>query len=203
MDTIAQRESHATGRRRLLHAAGLGGLLAAALPVLSRSAGATLRPTAADVELLSFAQSLELAAVELYHQAAETLGGEPALAAGVIDVIRSHHQAYADSFSGMLGRDAQNAVNQALIAEYMEAFSDPEQVLVEASALEDSLMATHLMAIGELEGTDAAELLASVVIIEARHNTALLQLTGSPTMPELPMETVNAALSPDDYPVEG
>ncbi len=160
-------------------------------------------PTADDVTLLSFVQSLELAAAELYAMAGKALAGKPADAAAVVGVLTEHHRAYADSLSGLLGRRAPNTANKTLVDELSKDFSSASEVLIAAGALEDTLVATHLEALTELKSTDAAALLASILTVEARHNSALLLLTDSPAAPQKPAETTNAALSPRDYPVEG
>ncbi len=227
MDTKAHDESSTTGRRRLLRAVGIGGALAA-LPVIARSATAGglrprstdttvagettettqaarafAHPTEADVELLAFAQSVELAAVELYAVSAEALAGEPVTTAQIVDVFGDHRKAYAHALSGLLGRDAGNVANAALVEQLRADFSDADSLVESALALEDAAVATHLQLLGELGGTDGATLVAAIVAGEARHAAALRAVAGDDPMPTAAAADTSAALSAADFPVEG
>lgn len=206
MDTTAHGEATATGRRRFLRAVGLGGALSAipvaarsvsARPATRRAAGAAPivgAPTAADVELLATAQQLELAALSLYTAASEALGGEPVATAQVIDVFRTHHQAYADALSGLLGRAAPNAPLEAVVDDLGAGFSSAETVLEAALELEQAAVATHLALLGELDGTDGSTLIASILTVEARHVATLHALLGEDPMPTEPAATTDASL---------
>ena len=160
-------------------------------------------PTADDQGLLDFAQSIELAATVLYGQAAEALGGEPVVTAQVVDVFGAHHKAYAQSISGLLGRNASNTANASLVDQLTKSFSDAAGVVEAALALEEAAVATHLSLLGQLEGTDASTLIASIVATEARHAAALKAIAGDDPMPSVALATTDDALNPDDLPVEG
>lgn len=219
MDTTAPGEHAAASRRRFLQAVGLGGALSA-LPLLARSAGAQStstaadttttappkRPTDADIELLVFAQSVELAAVRAYATALERSEelAIPADLAPVLQVFREHHIAYASNLSGFLGRDAPNAANQGVLDELGEPFSSGSlaEVLEAAAAFEDAAVDTHLTILGELVGTDGAALVASIIPVEARHAAVLGMLAGGEVaMPTGETDLANA-LTADDFPVE-
>ncbi|MGD9702134.1 MAG: ferritin-like domain-containing protein [Acidimicrobiia bacterium] len=232
MDTTALGENGPASRRRFLQAVGLGGAISA-LPFVARSAGAQSgsstteaasgstasttpattttappqRPTADDEALLGFAQSVELAAAAGYDAVigrADELALPPDVSP-VVQVLREHHKAYAQSLSGLLGRSAPGTANAAVSDELGGPFQTGslDEVLAAAVALEDAAVATHTALLGELQGTDGAALLASILVTEARHATLLTALSGNDDlMPESGIESAAAALTPDDYPVE-
>jgi hypothetical protein len=183
-------------RRRLLRA-GAGGAALSLLPFASRPVHATTaapettapapttappkRPTAADVELLAAAQTLEWAAAELYNGSTGSAVLDESQAA-VIAVIAEHHEAYAQALSALLGRDAPNVAAPELLERADDFTADP---IGEGYELESALVATHTEVIGALQGTDAAALIASIIAVEARHGTVLADLAGSAELGDL------------------
>jgi ferritin-like protein len=200
-------------RRRLL-GIGLGGAAASLLPFLSGRASATTpptssttgtstttttappkRPTADDVSLLGFAQSVELAARDLYDVALGGVGFTETDKA-VIATIRESHEAYAASLSALLGRQASQVVDP-VFDDLKSTFSgDAASVLDAAYALESTAVATHLDILGELRGTDGASLIASILIVEARHGTVLAEMSGATSLDDLLVNTEADALAP-------
>jgi hypothetical protein len=195
-------------RRRLL-GIGLGGAAASLLPFLGGRASATTpdttpattttappkRPTVDDVALLGFAQSVELAARALYDVA---LGADvfDDVQRVVVATIRESHDAYAASLSALLGRDAPQKVN-AVFDDLESSFrGDAASVLDAASALESTAVATHTDILGQLQGTDGATLIASILIVEARHGTVLAHLNGSTNLDDLLVSKEAGALKP-------
>ena len=65
-----------------------------------------------------------------------------------------------------------------------------------ASALESTAVATHTDILGKLHGTDGAALIASILIVEARHGTVLASLNGSTDLDDLLVNTEADALAP-------
>ena len=123
----------------------------------------------------------------------------------VVQVFRDHHESYAQSLSGLLGKTAPGTPNTTLDDEFGAAFTagSLDEVLIAGIALEDATVATNLRLLGELQGTDGAALVASILVTEARHSTVLSALSGNDDlMPKFGLEPLDAALSPDDYPVE-
>jgi hypothetical protein len=161
------------------------------------------RPTDADRDLLAFANTLELAAAELY-QVALSEGSldedTTAIAVGFAD----HHRQYAEAIAGLIGSDAPNRANEAVVRALENSFEgDQESILEAAFELESAAAATHLELLGELRGTDGAALVASIQPIEARQAVVLGDAAGLPlgeTVPEL--ESTDAALAPDDFPID-
>jgi rubrerythrin len=136
------------------------------------------------VALLGFAQSVELAARDLY---------DDALAADVFDAdtravvatIRESHDAYAAALSGMLGRSAPQEAN-SIGNDLASSFGgDASSILTSASNLESTAVATHLEILNELQGTDGASLIAAILVVEARHGVVLAYLNGATSLDEL------------------
>lgn len=186
------------GSRRRLIGAGVAGVVGSLLPVLAGRAGATTPPDQAttttapprqpldgDRRLLGVAQRLELAAVALYDEAlrGRQLDGEPR---GVIAGIREAHEAYAQSLSAILGKAAPDIAEQAIVDELGGAFAGPVGAMLEAAAaLENALVATHTELVGTLEGTDGTSLVASILVVEARHATVLADMAGVTDLDQL------------------
>jgi len=203
-------------RRRLL-GIGLGGAAVSLLPFLAGRAGATTpgtaptdsaaattttsappkRPTDDDVSLLGFAQSVEIAAFRLYEQALANDGFDDNDRA-VLATIHDAHQAYASSLSGFLGRQAPNEVNPVYDDVKSSFTGDRSSVLDAAYQLESTAVATHTDILKQLQGTDGAGLLASILIVEARHGTVIAYLNGSIDLDELLVDPEADALTPAD-----
>ncbi len=197
------------GRRALL-GAGVGGAALSLLPFLSGGAGASattgdstttssttppLRPTESDVTLLAFAQQIELTAQALYDEAI-ALGGWSDEQLVVLVAIREAHQAYAHSISGLLGGEAPGLMSQPLFESLLGGFNvSADAVLAAAYNLESAVVATHLDVLAKLQGTDAAELLASILSNEARYSTVLADLAGTTDEATLLVFEESAALT--------
>lgn len=202
-------------RRRLL-GIGLGGAAVSLLPFLVGRANATtpatgpsdttaattttappLRPTADDVSLLGFAQSVELAARNLYDVALGTTTFQfDSNTRAVLATLRESHDAYAASLSGILGRQAPQAVDPVFDTLKSTFGGDKKSILDAAYALESTAVATHTDVLGKLQGTDGASLIASILIAEARHGTVLAYLNGSTDLDQLLVDTEAGALTP-------
>ena len=196
-------------RRRLL-GIGLGGAAVSLLPFLSGRASASTtststpattttappkRPTDDDVALLGFAQSVEIAARQLYDVALGTKGFDDNQRA-VVATIRESHDAYAAALSGMLGREAPQTVNPIFDDLESSFGGDASAVLGAAYAFESTAVATHTDILRSLQGTDGAALIASILIVEARHGTVLAHLAGDSKLDDLLVATEADALAP-------
>lgn len=214
-EPLAAGETRRSLAKRLL-GVGLGGAAVALVPQIAGRAGATSstdgttttaaatttsttaapkRPTDDDVAKLDFAQSVEISTYKLYESALElSLSDEQRT---VIQVIAQAHLAYAQALSGFLGREASNAIDEDLVSERSSSFSgDVDTMLGAAYDLESALVATHISIIGQLTGTDAVNLLASIVMIEGRNGTVLAHLQGSTDLSELLVDNEADALAP-------
>jgi hypothetical protein len=204
MDVTDNGESGGRFARRSVLGAGFGGaalsLLLAGRGTASASAPTTtappLRPTTDDVALLDFAQGVEMAARELHDMALQSSSLSDVERA-VIVTIRESHDAYVQSFSGLLGREASQQTNADAVAAFAEAFGgSTADMLAAASALESTAVATHTELLGQLQGLDGAKLIASIVVIEARHGTVLASLAGKSGLDDLLVNEEAAALAP-------
>jgi hypothetical protein len=206
-------------RRRLL-GIGLGGAAVSLVPFLSGRASATtppttpsattaattaattttappLRPTDGDVPLLGFAQSVELAARQLYDVALGTKGLFDDTQRAVIAAIRESHSAYVAALSGLLGRLAPQAADSAVVDALNSSFSGKlADVLQAAYGLESTAVATHTDILGQLQSIDGAALIASILAVEARHGTVLASMNGSTKLDDLLVAKEAAALAP-------
>ncbi len=200
-------------RRRLL-GIGLGGAALSLLPFLMGRASATTttgstsdttptttttappkRPSTDDVTLLGFAQSVELAARDLYDVALGTSGFDADQRA-VIATIRESHDAYAASLSAILGRLAPQTPNPVVDSLSSSFAGETSTVLAAAYTLESTAVATHTDILGKLQGTDGATLIASILIVEARHGTVLAYLNGKTELDDLLVNDEADALTP-------
>ncbi|MEO7371471.1 MAG: ferritin-like domain-containing protein [Ilumatobacteraceae bacterium] len=213
MDVTEPAPADSALRRRLL-GIGLGGAAVSLLPWLVGRAGATTpnsgptdstpattttappkRPGGDDVALLGFAQSVELAARNLYDVALATKGFDDDQRA-VIATIRESHDAYAAALSGFLGRQAPQSVDP-IFDDLKSTFGgDTASVLEAAAGIESTAVATHLDILGKLQGTDGAALIASILIVEARHGTVLNYLDGATDLDILLVNKEADALAP-------
>ena|GEM_PF-530145 len=159
------------------------------------------RPTAPDIELLAVAQTIELAIRDLYDVAlaAKSFEGETAEA---ITAIREAHEAYAQSISGLIGANAPGIRSDKLYNAQRSNFSGSAAAVAQAAAdLENVAVATHLDILGSLIGVDATGLIASILVVEARHATVLNIIAGASTLSNQ-LASDGVALSPADYPVK-
>jgi hypothetical protein len=206
MDVTDNAEPRGTFARRSVLGGGLAGAAVSLLPLLfgrgnaAASAPATTappkRPTVDDVALLGFAQGVEMAARSLYDMALGTssLSGSDR---DVFVTIRESHDAYVQSLSGLLGRVAPLQVNEDVVALLEAGFTgSTADALAAAYTLESTAVATHRDILRELQGTDGANLVASILVIEARHGTVLAAMAGKTDLDDLLVNEEAAALAP-------
>lgn len=207
-----------SSRRSFLRGAGLGGAAITvgaatiAIPAMVASAqtdGTTTtappqRPTTEDTVLLSFAQSLELAAVDAYSAAAGTgLISEEVLPVAL--TFQQHHRDHAQAYAALLGTRAPGVANQSVLAAFGPQIArarDEQALLQVAFDLETAAASTYLLALGLLESTDAAATAAAILPTESRHAVVLgeaLELDITDYVPTF--ESTNSAVNPADYPI--
>lgn len=194
---------NATGDSTNASAAGTVGVTAASSPTsdATTTTAPPKRPTKDDIALMAFGQSMELTIRDLYDVAigAGTFTGATLEA---IRAIRDAHAAYGQSISGLLGRDAPNARIDKLFTSLQKSFTGKEaDIAAAAQALENTAVATHTEAVGNLVGIDGSALVASLMIVEARHATYLAMLAGAATL-DAELASTAFALSPSDYPAK-
>jgi hypothetical protein len=137
------------------------------------------RPSTEDDTMFVFVQSAELAARDLYRGALAGGVFTDQATIEVINTIADSHEAYGQSISGLIGKEATNLASEALMKDRQTAFTgSAADVLKAGRALENDLAATHLEILGKLSGTDGAGLVASILVVEARNATVLAHLAG-------------------------
>jgi rubrerythrin len=167
----------ASSRRSLL---GLGSIVAAgtvvALASSTSAAAAPDKPTDADRVALDAAMRLELAARDLYRQAAGELDGD---AAQLASVVGENHEAYAQAISGAIGASANMRNDDVFNAQRsLFATSDVGEFAVAARTLENIAVATHTELLATYESIDAIELTASIITTESRQAVVFTSLAG-------------------------
>lgn len=135
------------------------------------------RPTPDDLSLLQFAQTVELAAVELYVFA--LAGGELGEHRPIFTTLRSAHLSSAQVLAALIGRSAPGVAAADAVEAFRKGFGGPIDGLIAAALqLESTAVATHAELLGQLQGTDAAALIASILMAESRHGTVLADMAG-------------------------
>lgn len=170
-------ETPTTSRRQLLASLLAGGAIAAATPVLARSASAATsdipKKDSRDNATLNAALERESQMVATYALAVEATTNEDDKAALLL--IHSHHIAYVDALRGYLATEAQNPSGRA-IASPSGSFSAIANLL---AGLEDETVSIHTNNLAGLIGINAASLVASIITMEARHSAALAIVAGA------------------------
>lgn len=203
-------------RRALLTGLGLvsGGVMSAALSSSASAADATTTtappkvPSTGDLGLLAWAQSLELAAVEAYGLAAAS-GKLSKDIATVASVFQRHHREHAQAIGGLASKSAPGVANKAILALFGPKFAaakDEHELLTLAMGVENATAATYVGLIAQLDGTNPAALLASILPIEARHAVVLGRALSAPIAAYLPVREGagdTAGLDPAKYAIEG
>lgn len=122
----------------------------------------------ADLALLNTAQSAELAVRDLYDEELTVRNFSDAQKS-VLELFRDHHTAYAQALNGLLGKLASNTRHESLFSTYTNRGRSIEESLLTLQSLENILVATHTAIVGSLVGLDGADLMASILMVEARH----------------------------------
>jgi Ferritin-like domain len=133
------------------------------------------RPTESDIGLLNFAESIELTARDLYQAAIEA-----GVKDDLVNVLVANHRGYADILKGILGTDSRGEAAAGLHDQLQSGFqvTDVKALTEAAYDLESTLVATHIDLLSQLEGTDGARTIASILIVEARQAAVLADAAG-------------------------
>ena len=125
------------------------------------------QPTEADKQLLQFAQGVELSARDLYKKAVES-GKFADDELAMLKMFGEHHNSYAQAFNGLLGKNSTSARNETLYSAHVGQLGSAQSAYAALQELENTLAATNTDILGQLRGTDAAKILASIITTEAR-----------------------------------
>jgi len=158
------------------------------------------KPDADDIVTLGFLQSVELTIRDLYDIALQGKVFTDELMLADITTIREAHEGYEQAISGFVGRRAPNSRIDAMYDQLKGGFSGKlADVLKAAATLENAAVATHDAALGTIKSTDSAALIASIMIVEARHSTLLHMFAGAKSLDDW-LADDGAAVSPTDFP---
>ncbi len=141
------------------------------MPVLDSGRSSAVppkQPTEADLVLLSSAQSAELAVRDMYISALDSAKFSDAQIT-VLELFRDHHTAYAQALNGVLGKASTNERNELLVERFGAQVRNSSTALEALRSLENILVATHTVIVSSLIGLDATNLMASILMVEARH----------------------------------
>jgi hypothetical protein len=154
-----------------------------------------------DLPLLGAGKVLELTAAEACDAAAARTDGLGLDDAGkeFLAALGAHHRAYAEALSALYGPGSPSTPNDALLellGGNVFAEGSASDALKALHDLEHHCSDTHQTLLGVLLSTDAAALVASIQVVEARHGTVLGLLLGQTYgADELAIEDAADALS--------
>ncbi len=173
IDNLDEATETGARDRRTMLVAGLAGAVAA-IAGASKVSAAENDFTAAELDILRFAQRLELTARDLY---------DAAMAAGatgaIWEAMSEQHEAYAQSIAGLTGLSGDSR-NDEVFDALVGAFSSSDAAEA-AYDLESAAAATHIEVLGLLTHRPASQLVASIISAESRHCVVLADLTGRGT----------------------
>jgi len=185
-DDLGEIHSMAATRRRFIKGVGLGGLVLtigqAALPVsslLSSAYAQTPTTNPPNEVTAAFAESLELAAVAAYQQAAAKLT-TPAVASAA-QTFAGHHAQHATAFGSLAKDKATGKPNPKLLATIsgqLRDATDEKSTVQIAYDMENAAASTYLYSLGILTDKGALQLTASVLPVESQHAVVLGQVLG-------------------------
>lgn len=151
-------------------------------------------PTERDRQLLRSAMAIELAARDLFrlavaqkHGGAQatdttTAGSGPAAQTppDILQVAAGNHDQYADVIGGVLGESQHGARDETVYSRWESDFRSGDETTVGQAAydLESAIVATYEQMIGQLQGLDGIERIASMVTVEAAQSTVFADLAG-------------------------
>jgi hypothetical protein len=176
-----------------------------AAPATSTTTTPPRRPEPADIDVLTFAQSLELAAVAAYGEIVDS-GQLDEEMTNVARLFQRHHQEHADAFAGMAGSAAPNEANAAYLDELSASVADATDqtaLLQVALDIENRAAAFYIAALEDLVALEPAALVASIVPIDGRHAVVLARAIGLQLEDYVPdVQTADEAPTPADYPLD-
>lgn len=156
------------------------------------------------VALAVFAESVELAAVDVYEEALLSgLLSEPV--AEVAALFQQHHLQHAQLFHGFVGPQQVTLANQTLLAAVtpqLEAARDEDALLELAYEVEEGAAATYQFALGVPMDAQLALNIAAILPVESQHAVVLGEVVGLPRSQWMPaFQTTDGAWDPEQFPV--
>jgi Ferritin-like domain len=129
-----------------------------------------------DTKLLAFAQTLELATRDIYATVLtrKSLSDDES---ALLEQFHAHHVAYEQTLNGLLSKNAANKRDEAIYASFSAKLSEAQNIWVALLEIENIMIASHTKAIETIESAKIAALIASIIIVEARHAAILASQT--------------------------
>jgi hypothetical protein len=198
-------------RRGFMRTVGLGaaavGAMAVTGSVLTDVVDAATTDTdlvAADIDLLVFLQSLELAAEKSLATAGEVSFLSAASAQRLRQFSRLHHD-QAVALASILPSTTIAPINSTLLAQVdgnVAGAGNEVALMAVIQTLEENLSATFLAALGQVQAWHAAEQIAVVCPVNGQQAAAIGFDAGQPTSQWLPaFVTTNGAFTQAAFPV--
>ena len=208
-------EQVSASRRRFVRNLGLGGAVAlgaAVVPVAALVDAAAAQTTDssagiemvdADLQLVTFAQGLELAAAASYTAAVDT----KKLSSPQDEMCRTfarHHTDHAAALAKLAGKT--NTVTEpnpkllASLSPQIASASDANAIFTVLYSIEQGAASTYLSSLGTIESFAVSGPVSTILPIEAQHSVAIGEMLGLPLdqwMP--PFETTATAFNPSQY----
>ena len=199
-------------RRQLLGRAAAGGAmltLAGTLVPVGRLLPAAAAQELTDVDIASFAASVELAAVDAYQAAIDSGLVTDAAVGQAATTFQAHHREHAAAFNGLATANGADEVgsNQAVLDAFgpmLQSAADQTAILEIAYELEEGAASTYLFALGVLTVPEAYSATATILPIESQHATVLGTVLGKGADEYLPsFVNTDRALDPAQFPIAG
>jgi hypothetical protein len=159
---------------------------------------------AGDIEMATFAASVERALVALYAIGAPKLSGA---ALRMATTFATHHHDHANAFDLAGAKPAGQTANAHLVAAFAPRLASAvgqNAVLELAFGLESSAAATYQHALDGLRGAPTVKVVASIMPVEGQHAIVIGTLLGKDLKRELiPRSSQSTVgwLDPGKYPV--
>jgi hypothetical protein len=129
-----------------------------------------------DTKLLAFAQTLELTTRDIYANVLtrKSLSDDER---ALLGQFHAHHVAYEQTLNGLLSKNAVNKRDEAIYVSFSAKLSEAQNIWVALLEIENIMIASHTKAIETIESAKIAALIASIIIVEARHAAILASQT--------------------------
>ena len=129
-----------------------------------------------DTKLLAFAQTIELTTRDIYATVLtrKSLSDDES---AMLEQFHAHHVAYEQTLNGLLSKNAANKRDEAIYVSFSAKLSEAQNIWVALLEIENIMIASHTKAIETIESAKIAALIASIIIVEARHAAILASQT--------------------------
>ncbi len=132
--------------------------------------------SSSDIKLLAFAHTLELTTRDTYATAVarKSLSDDER---ALLEQFHANHVAYEQSLNGLLSKNAVTKRDDAIYTSFSAKLSEAQNIWLALLEIENIMIASHTKAIETIESAKIAALIASIIIVEARHAAILASQT--------------------------